>query len=73
MLEKKLIEHEDAGKQPLLLVAYAGQFNIGDMIPILHVHVFVHTYMYMYNSYNDNSGRKPFRIGKSGLPKIEGG
>lgn len=25
VLEKKLIEHEDAGKQPLLIVAYAGQ------------------------------------------------
>ena len=27
VLEKKLIEHEDAGKQPLLVVAYAGRFR----------------------------------------------
>ena len=27
VLEKKLIEHEDAGRQPLLIVAYAGQLH----------------------------------------------
>lgn len=37
VLEKKLIEHEDAGKQPLLLVAYAGTPLAGHIEDLLRL------------------------------------